>query len=358
MKIKFFMAVVLNAVLFTSCESDNEIIEIPEEQIGNYSEGIFILNEGNFGSGNSSVSFLDTDFQEITNNIYAEENDGKSPGDTGQSMGFYEDYAFIVMNVSGKIEVVNRHTFKYVTTIETGLDNPRFIDFSNEKAFVSNWGDGMDPDDDFIAVYDLGNFELEDTIPVEEGPETLMTINNRVYVAHEGGFSFNNKISVIDPEDNTIQEIIEVGDVPNSMVSNGNSLWVLSSGLPAYAEEETPGKITQIDLINHQVVNELNFDNNAHPSNLNFDDEMLYYTLNDRVYEIHVTNQELPGSQFTEFIDEGILYGFKVADGKIYAAFANYDFTGDGKLIVQDKTGNSKLEFSTGINPNGIYIVE
>lgn len=356
MKIRFLMTAVFSAVLFASCESDNEIEEIPQEELGNYSEGVFILNEGNFGSGNSSVSFLDKELQELQNNIYAEENDGESPGDTGQSMGFYEDYAFIVMNVSGKIEVVDRHSFENLATIETGLENPRFIDFSNGKAFVTNWGDGMDPDDDFIAVYDLGNFELEETIPVEEGPETLMTINNRVYVAHEGGFSFNNKISVIDPEDNTIQEIIEVGDVPNSMVSNGNSLWVLSSGLPSYAEEETPGKITQIDLIDHDVVNELSFNDNAHPSDLNLDGEILYYTLEETVYEIDLVNQEVPGTPVTEFTDEGILYGFKVAEGKIYAAFANYDFTGDGKLIVQDRTGNSKVEFSTGINPNGIYI--
>ncbi|WP_372917111.1 YncE family protein [Salegentibacter sp.] len=358
MKIRFFMAAVLSAVLFASCESDNEINEIPEEELGNYSEGVFVLNEGNFGSGNSSVSYLDPDLEEIQNNIYAEENNGESPGDTGQSIGFYGDYAFIVMNVSGKIQVVDRHTFENITTIESGLDNPRFIDFSNEKAFVTNWGDGTDPDDDFVAVYDLGNFELEETIPVEEGPEKILTVNDKIYVAHKGGFGFNNTISVLDPNINIIEKTIEVGDVPNSMVSNGNSLWVLSSGLPSYAENETAGKITEIDLTIQEVVQEFEFNEKEHPGNLNLDEQVLYYTLDDTVYTLGQGEESLPDSGITNFSDEGILYGFEVAEGKIYASFVNYDFTGNGKLIIKDNTGNLIDEFDTGINPNGIYIVE
>ncbi|MDR9456117.1 MAG: hypothetical protein RI572_01795 [Salegentibacter sp.] len=358
MKFRFFMATVFSAVLFASCESDNEINEIPQEELGNYSEGIFILNEGNFGSGNSSVSFLDPDLQEIKNNIYAEENDGESPGDTGQSIGFYGDYAFIVLNVSGKIEVVDRHTFENLVTIENGLDNPRFIDFSNEKAFVTNWGDGMDPDDDFVAVYDLENLQLEEIIPVEEGPERIMTVNNKVYVAHKGGFGFNNKISVVDPNIYVVEEIIEVGDVPNSMVSNGNSLWVLSSGLPAYAETETPGKITKIDLTTQEIVQEIKFNDQEHPTNLNLDEQKLYYTLEDAVYVLGQGDEALPDSALMQFNNEGVLYGFEVAKDEIYIAFANYDFTGDGKLIILDQAGNKMNEFSTGINPNGIYLTE
>ncbi len=358
MKIRFFMAAVLSAVLFLSCESDNDIKEIPQEKSGNYSEGIFILNEGNFGSGNSSVSFLDPDLQEIQNNIYAKENEGKSPGDTGQTMGFYEDYAYIVMNVSGKIEVVDRHTFKYVTTIESGLDNPRFIDFSTGKAFVSNWGDGMDPDDDFVAVYDLANFELEEIIPVEEGPEKILATNNKIYVAHKGGFGFNNKVSVLDPSINQIEVIIEVGDAPNSMVSNGTSLWVLASGLPSYTENETAGKITKIDLTTQEVVQEIKFNEQEHPSNLNLDNQKLYYTLEDAVYVLGQGDEVVSDSALMQFNNEGVLYGFRVAKEKIYAAFANYDFTGDGKLIIQGQAGNKINEFPTGINPNGIYIVE
>lgn len=358
MKFRFFMPAVLCAVLFASCESDNDINEIPQEELGNYSEGIFILNEGNFGSGNSSVSFLDPDFQEIQNNIYAEENAGNSLGDTGQSMGFYEDYAFIVLNVSGKIEVVDRHSFEYLATLETGLDNPRFIDFSNGKAFVTNWGDGMDPEDDFVAVYDLANFELEKIIPVEEGPEKILATNNKIYIAHKGGFGFNNKVSVLDPYINMIESVIEVGDVPNSLVSNATSLWVLSSGLPSYAETETAGKITKIDLTTHEVVQEIEFNDQEHPTKLNIDDQKLYYTLDDAVYVLGQGDEVEADSPFMQFNDEGVLYSFRVVDEKIFAAFANYDFTGDGKIIILDQAGNKTHEFSTGINPNGIYIAE
>ncbi|MGY5849701.1 YncE family protein [Salegentibacter sp. F14] len=358
MKIRFYLAVILSAVLLSSCEDDNDINEIPKEEPGIYTEGIFILNEGNFGSGNSSVSFVEPDLAQIQHYIYAEENQGKDLGDTGQSIGFYEDYAFIVMNVSGKIEVVDRHTFKYVGTIDTGLDNPRYIDFSNKSAFVTNWGDGTDPDDDFVAVYDLETLEVEEIIPVEEGPEKILAVGNKVYVAHKGGFGFNDQVSVLDPLTNGLEETIEVGEVPDSMVSDGSSLWVLSSGLPSYAESETAGKITKIALDSHSIVQEIEFKDLQHPANLNLDNQKLYYTIDDAVYVMGQGDQEVADTALKQFNQAGVLYGFQVASDKIFAAFANADFTGDGKLLILDQAGNQISELQAAINPNGIYILD
>ncbi|MGY5848415.1 YncE family protein [Salegentibacter sp. HM20] len=357
MKFNLLFRAFIASVILGACATNDDPIEIPEPVEGTFSEGIFVLNEGNFGAGNSSVSFLDADFTEIQHQIFSEENN-RALGDTGQDIGFYEDYAFIVMNVSARIEVVDRHSFESLGSISTGLENPRFIDFFDGKAYVSNWGDGMDPNDDYIAIFDVESLQPVATIEVAEGPEKLLRVNNRIYVAHTGGFSFNNKLSVINPQTNELQQELEVGDVPNSMVSNGVSLWVLSSGLPSYAGEETPGKITQIDLVDHSIVNELDFEGTQHPSNLNLDDQYLYYTMNDEVFTIDLSEQNLPGTGIYSFDNEGVLYGFSVKNQSIFATFATYDFTGNGKLKVIDIASGNATDFSTGINPNGIFFQE
>jgi hypothetical protein len=48
----------------------------------------------------------------------------KTLGDTGQDVGLYNDLAFVVLNYSNKIEVINRYTMAHVATIDSGLSNP------------------------------------------------------------------------------------------------------------------------------------------------------------------------------------------------------------------------------------------
>ncbi len=358
MKIRNFLIPALATVTFiSSCSSDDDITEMPEEETGEYAKGVLILNEGNFGSGNSTVSFIDENLEDITNDIFGKENQGDALGDTGQSIGFYEDYAFIVMNVSNKIEVVNRFTFESVASIDSGLENPRYIIFSNENAYVTNWGDGTNPDDDFVAVIDLANFSLLNNIEVAEGPETLIAQDGKVYVAHLGGYSFNNKISVINAGSNTVEEIVQVGDRPNSMEIEDGYLWVSCSGLPGYAEQETAGKIVKIDLASLEISHEFEFENfSDHPGNLRIDNDIVYYTIGASVYTFNDDDENLPESAFFELDGVASLYGFEVDNGKIYAASANSDFTGNGDVFIYDAVnGEIITDFEGGINPNGIF---
>jgi hypothetical protein len=56
MKINFKKLAILAMVItvFTSCEKDDGGVDFPE----NYENGYFVTNEGNFGTGNGSVSFV------------------------------------------------------------------------------------------------------------------------------------------------------------------------------------------------------------------------------------------------------------------------------------------------------------
>ncbi|MFD1095721.1 YncE family protein [Salegentibacter chungangensis] len=361
MNIKKLLFLGLTTVFaFTSCEKESSE-EIPQPEVeGDYASGAFVLNEGNFGSGNSSISFLNEDMTGITHHIFTEENQVELLGDTGQDIGFYEDYAFIVLNVSNKIEVVDRNSFERIGTIDSGLLNPRFISFANGKAYVTNWGDGTNPDDDFIAVINPENLEIIKNISVSEGPDQIVSANGKLYVAHPGGFSISNKLSVINSASDEVEKQVEVGEIPNSLEVSGNSLWIACSGKPAYSGEETAGSILRMDLGNGEIAEKFQFaEATAHPSNLELNDVFVYYTLGTQVYSFDQNDTSLPETPFMSLEEAAVLYGFEVADGLIFAASANADFTGDGDLYIYDATtGNLLNSFKTGINPNGIFFSE
>lgn len=344
----------IGLTLFTSCSTADDNPELPETE--NYADGIFILNEGNYGSGNSTVSYLAASKEEINHEIFRNQNAGLELGDVGQSMAFFNDYVFVVVNVSNTIEVVDRTTFKHIMTISTDIQNPRYIAFSEGKAFVSNWGEGSNPDDDFITVINASTFAVEKKIAVSEGPDKIISGGRRIFVAHSGGHSINNIVSVIDPVKGDLITTVTAGDQPNSMQLDGDFLWVLSSGKPSYLNDESAGSLSKIDVGTNEKVQELVFSNTTdHPANLELENGNLYYTMNNAVYSFNRAENTLSETSLFSIKQVDYLYGFEVQGSEIYAASASMDFTGNGKLFIYDLSGNLLNSFETGINPNGIY---
>ena len=350
--ILFLISVVF---IFNSCSDNEDCCAMPPEPEAEFDSGILVLNEGNFGSGNASVSFINSEDSDNQSEIYKNTN-GTSLGDTAQSIEMHEDLAVIVVNVSSKLEIVNRYTFESLGTIRNNLLNPRYAEIIGNKLYVTNWGDGANPDDDFVAVFDLNDYSFLESIPVAEGPEKIISSANSLFVAHKGGFSFNNKISVINAESYLVEKEIEVGDVPNSMVLNGSDLWVLSAGKPSYAETETAGSFSKIDIATSEVSESYTFsDPSIHPENLKFSSNIAYFTVNKSVYK-YMPGEELPAAAEFQLDQVSVLYGVEVRENKIYVASPNSDFTGNGKLYVYDLNDGSLLDqYTTGVNPNGIY---
>ncbi len=349
MKKLLFLACTVLFLFSCSSEDDSPATEVPSEA---YEKGIFITNEGPFGTGSGTVSFVSEDFTTVEQNIFKTVN-GVNLGNIVQSMGFQDDNAYIVVNNSQKIEVVNRYTFKSLDSIKNGLENPRyFIGDKGNKGYVTNWGDPNDNSDDFVAVVDLRNNNVSATIPVSFGPEKMVFNDGNIYVAHQGGYGQNNLISVIFG--NSLQKTITVGDAPNSMVIADNVLYVLCGGNPDYTGNETAGSLVKIDLSTDQVSETISFDVVQHPSGLTADGNNLYYNLDGKVYKTATSSINLPG---TDIID-GFFYAMEAHNGKLYVTDPG-DFSSNGKLIVYDLTTNQHItETKTGLVPGGIYFNE
>lgn len=350
---KLILTAVAGSLLFVSC-SDDDNKDVPS---GAYDNGVLILNEGGFLKGNASVSFLsEAAGAEVENDIFSLVNGGGLLGDTAQDMGFNGDLAYIVLNGSNKIEVVNRYTFAGETTISTGLVNPRYIAFANGKAYVTCWGDASVATDDYVAVINLALNTVGATIPVAEGPESIVEENGKLYVAHSGGYNYGNTVSVIDASSNTVTKSITVGDVPNSLeVENGN-LYVLCGGVPSWGGTETAGELNVISLNNNTVTKTLDFAAATHPSNLVIEDNNIFYTIDNGVYSTPIASGSLPASPLFTTADQGVygIYGFAVEDGRIYVADAG-DYSAAGKVYIYSAAGVLQNDFVVGVIPSGFY---
>ncbi|UOK42424.1 MULTISPECIES: YncE family protein [Flavobacterium] len=350
---KLFFALVSSSIFLISCNNDDAPAN--EAPRGDYQGGLFVVNEGNFGNSNGMVSYL-SDENTIENNVFSLVNPGMTLGDTPQSVNFNGDLAYIVVNASNKIEIVNRYTFKSIATISSGLSNPRYIAFANGKAYVTNWGDGSSATDDYVAVVNLTTNTVTSSIQVLEGPEKMIENNGKVYVAHKGGWGQGNSISVINSDTNTVETNFEVGDVPSSLVKHNGTLYVLCNGRPDYAAPETAGKLVKVNLSNNTIASSIDFPGLTHPSNMDIDNDKIYYNVGAGVYTTTLNATTLPTNVAFSTSAQGVAsaYGFAVKNNTVYVADAG-NYADPGKVYVYSATGTVLHQYTVGTSPNGFY---
>lgn len=350
---KLMLVALISSLLLSSCSDSDSPIQTP---LGAYDDGILILNQGNFGQNNSSISFLSNDFESFEANAFNAVNPGFSLGDTAQDIGFLDEKAFVVLNVSNKIEIINRYTLEPIATINQGLNNPRYIAFSDNKAFVTNWGDGMNPDDDYVAVYFLSDFSFSNNIAVSEGPERILAYDSKLFVTHKGGFNFNNKVSVINANSNQVEQTILVGDVPESIAIANEKIYVLSAGKPAWAETETQGKLEIFNLNTFASEADFTFELGTHPNHLKIENNEIFYTIDAQIFKTSLNFTALPTTPLIEMNPQGVygIYGFEVHENQIFIADAG-DFNSNGKIFIYNTAGDFLHERTVGITPTGFY---
>lgn len=352
LKLVAMFAVIL---LLQNCTSDDREIRVDSPPpSGDYANGIFVLNEGGYTYSNASVSFIDNSGQ-VYNNIFYAVN-GRLLGDVAQSMAFHGDKAYIMVNNSNTIEVVNRYTFESITTIEQDILNPRFMTFVGDKGYITNWGDPADSTDDYVAVLNTETQVVINTISVSEGPEEIVNNNGTLYVAHKGGWDYGNTISVLNAATETITSSIQVSDVPGNMLIHNSDLYVLCAGKGDYTGDETLAGLHKINLATNQVTDQIIFADGTHPRHFQITNNSLLYTLNRAVFKVNLSDFTLPTTPFfsTNVQNVGQLNGFKISNGNIYIADAK-DYVSNGAVLIYDLQGQFQQNYHVKLIPNGFY---
>ncbi len=318
-----------------------------------FTNGVFVTNEGGFGAGNATVSFI-SNANVLQNNIFASANSGAALGDTAQSMFFEGSKAYIIMNGSGTIKVVNRTTLALETTI-TGLVNPRYMASFDGKLYVTCWGDPLVTTDDQVKVIDVATNALIGNFSVPEGPENIVLNNGLLYIAQKGGYGYGNKVTVINPVTFSILAPINVGDVPTSLEINNGILYILCGGKPSFSGSETFGSLVKYDLATGIVINTIPFAT-THPNNLKIVGSDLYYTIDSAIHKSNLTDTTLPNTALFSTTPQGVygVYAFNVIDDVLYVADAG-DYINAGKVYTYTTAGTLLNSFTVGVIPNGFY---
>lgn len=340
----------------TSCEKDDSEVKLPYD----LSRGVAISNEGSFGSSNASLSLYLPDEDRVENDIFTGIN-GRPLGDVFQSIGFAGNNAYLVINFSNKIEVVDKKTCVQVTTI-SGLKSPRyFTGVNKQKAYVTLWGDNGK-----VGVIDLTTNTLAKTIAVGNGPEKIVVTNGKAFVADCGGWGTDNRVSIINTNTDEVDATLTVGDNPKDLVVDRNGkVWVLCSGSTQYdanfnITSQTESQLVRINASTNEIEATISLGLTYHPSQLevNPKGDVLYYGGDwgiAGIFSINITASEKASSPL---INE-IIYGFNVdpSNGTIYCLQAP-TFTSDGKLKKYNSLGELQGTYTLGIGPNGAYFAD
>lgn len=356
MKTKFLPFVLRSLLVgilfvFAACDPDSGV----ETPVG--ADGFFVVNEGGFGNGNSSLSFYDRKTDVLTNNVFASKN-GRPLGDQAQSMAVFEGKGYIVVQNSGKVEVIDAADFSSVKTITEGLESPRyFIGVSSTKGYVSDWGaDGVTG---MIKVINLENLTVTKTVAIGKGPNRFLKKDNFVYVTNAGGFAKDNTVKVLDINTDAVVKTITVGDNPNSLqVDRDGNIWVASGGQLEYNSDWTinetkSSKASLSKIANDAEVLRLTFSKVTYDGlgqlAISPEGDRLYYNFDGAVYAMATTATALPANSFINVS----YYGLAVDpfNGNVIGGLAP-NFSSAGKADIYDNTGKLLKSFVVGIAPN------
>ncbi|MCB9230660.1 MAG: hypothetical protein H6581_03310 [Bacteroidia bacterium] len=321
----------------------------PGKPKGDYADGVFFVNEGAFLSGNSSISFYDRKKKTVTQGVFEDTND-RPLGDVFQSMTLYGKTAFLVVNNSQKMEIVNAGSMESIATV-TGFASPRYaLPIDVDRTYVSDWVNNH------VAVVDMASNTITDTILTGSGPEQMVMSGNYVFVANSGGFGVDSTITVIDFKTNQVVHTIAAGYGPTAMLVDENGkVWVLCRG--DYGDfgnllDDKAGSLMRINPSTWVVEATFSFGQTEHPTVMvpGVSGSTLYF-MNGAVYQMSIGDNALPTQPFINRSFYGL--GVDPTDGIIYGADAG-NFSSAGKVFRYSSLGGLPVDsLEAGIAPNG-----
>lgn len=335
-----------------ACKVNTDIVVEP------YENGVLVIEEGAFTKGNASVSFINRQTNLVSTDIFRKVNN-RAVGDVLQSYTEIAGKGYLVVNNSNKIEIVDANNFRSLGSIESGLEQCRYmVPVSKDKAFVTCWGNTAKGS---VAVVDLNNKVVVKQLTTGAGPEGMLLKGTDLFVANSGGFDVDNSISVINTQTDAVTTTIPVGDVPIQMVLDRNQdIWVLCSGKPVWssADKLTKAELVKINPATKQITGRYTIGGKSitgNPDNLaiNGDGTILYFTLNNAVYAVPISATTI--TLDTPLIRKDLYgIGYDNSTNTIYGAYAG-DFAQAGYVFRYRTNGQVIDSLKVGLIPSGFY---
>jgi len=362
MKKNILTALFASLCLF-ACRKEHEI---PPIEIEDFTQGFYLLNEGNMGSNKATLDYYDYEKGEYYRNIYASINPNvpKELGDVGNDLMIYGSKLYAVISCSNKIEVMDAKTAKRIGQIN--IPNCRNITCHEGFVYVTSYAGPVVINPGYqqigyVAKIDTTSLQVLDKCLVGQQPDGLDIANGKIYVANSGGYlspNYENTVSVIHVA--TFKEIKRIKVAVNLhrvCADKQGNVWVSARG----DYYNNPSKLYCIDASADQLTDSINIP----VSNFHLDDNKLYIisstwnnvTMSNEIgYGIvDVVSKQIVSTKFiTDGTDAGINtpYGITVnpITKDIYITDAR-NYVTSGTLFCFGKDGKRKWEERTGDIP-------
>ena len=337
---RFALFASIISLMHVSCKKETPSEEIPDLN----DRGVLIVNEGNFMWSNASVSsynFIDGKYYE---DIFDEVNN-RPLGDVAQSITVSDGKAYIVVNNSNKIEIVDLKTFSSQGVI-TGLTSPRyFLPVTSYKAYVSDLYSNS------ISIIDLNHNTKTGNINCKGSTEEMLRAGNEIIVTN----TRTDKIFIINATTDAITDSIQVGYASNSLcMDKDGKLWVFCAGDITGAINASIYKINlsaRLVELSFQLSKPLNIWDKMR---INPTNDTLYY-MNYGIYRLSIHDSQL---QSSPFIAQGssLFHGLAVnpSTRNIFVADA-VDYIQKGKVYYYNSSGVLSGTINTGVIPVEFY---
>jgi hypothetical protein len=309
--------------------------------------GAYILNEGNFQWGNARLDYVNLSSGVVTKDIFNSVN-SRPVGDVLQSATYIKGNIWLVVNNSGKIEVINPKDCQSIRSI-SGFQSPRYaLSVSNDWVWVSDlYANG-------IHIVSSGDLEKTGFISLPGWTEQMLLHPTGVWVTNVR----RRFVYIVHPELNSIVDSVEVGLGNQNIVQDlSGNIWILAAG---DAVQNVPGRITCVDPETRQIVKQFIFNGpGGHSLAMSHDKNYLFYIYAGAVWKLSLQADNLPDAPIVPASTDNILYGLSIHPklDRVFVLDAK-DYVSEGKVYEYSYTGELKREFSAGVIPSNMIFVQ
>ena len=339
---KFYILIALSASVLILYSCKDEPPKTHPTQLGQ-GKGLFVSNEGTFGMGNASLTYINLENDSLNTDVdLFKTSNNRSLGDVFQSMSLINKYAWLVVNNSGKIEVINPETSKSVATIKN-LKSPRYaLEVQPGKVYVSDLYSNS------ISIVDANSFTKTREIKCKGWTEEMILFQNKVWVTNHN----SDYLYIINPSTDIITDSIALAYGGSSLVSDKDGkIWVLCSG---DLIKKRTGGLFCINPTTLKIEKQWQFakdDYNPVKLKQNPANDSLYF-INQGIFGFPKTAANLPTNPIISQTLGSSFYGLTIqlSTGNLFVSDA-LDYISRGKVSIYSPKGVFIKSYKTGVVP-------
>lgn len=210
---------------------------------------VLVGNQGNFTSGDGSVTSYDPESDAATEPI-------RDFGAIVQSIATDGQNLYVAANTGGRVDVYTLDTEGGLSderVAQIPVENPRYLAFTEGKIFATSQLYDRPSE---VVIADAVTFEVLETVEVGGFAEDIAVSGDRVFVA-TGAFGATQEVVVLDAGTNEVVQRIDVDcTAPRSLeVDADGEVWVFCAGAPATDDApEVASVVVVLDAATGEVV--------------------------------------------------------------------------------------------------------